>query len=248
MKYILTLLLTLSLFACKNSKKEAPEKKNRIITETSKTTSITTDTTQTAISATQTWNASTTIGEATLWRNKKAENSSEWKEILVTNVFGFQKDVPLGSIVQVIPLSKKVPVLGLKVTETTKRDGFEETEDDDWFEVELEEIKNKQYHSFKGPKERSDEYPLDLLVVYPPIKNCTLLENRNFKTTDLPKNVFNEIIKGALDFDNDELPDAIVCKFCCNDKSSATDCEYFCGEVYIKVDGKWILINTSQPA
>ncbi|PTX61929.1 hypothetical protein C8N46_10326 [Kordia periserrulae] len=239
MKQLTALLMIFFLVSCENTKKEAT---NRDIT---KQITKTVDTTQTHFATTTTWNASTTIGEATVLRTKEVDSIKIWSEIQAVNVFGFKKDVPLGDIVQVIPLSKKLPILGLKVMKTTKRDDFE---DDIWYEVDLEAIQNKAYSTFQGPKERSDEYPIDLLVVHPAVKNCTLLENHHFKTSDLPTNITNEIIKGALDFDNDGLPDAIVCEFCCENRTLADECEYFCGETYIKVKGEWILINTSQPA
>ena len=239
MKQLILFLVLLFLISCENTKKEASN--HKLKTETIKTI----DTTQTNFAATNTWNASTTIGEATVLRTKETDSSNTWTQIQAVNVFGFKKDVPLGKIVQVIPLSKKLPILGLKVTKTTKRDDFE---DDIWYEVHLESIQNKAYFTFKEPKERSDAYPIDLLVVYPAVENCILLENKPFKTDDLPKNITNEIIKGALDFDNDGLPDAIVCEFCCENRMSADECEYFCGETYLKVDGKWILINSSSPA
>ena len=242
MKYILSLILVSFLIACGNSTKENP----KIATNNPQIAVKATDTTQTQFPTTKKWDKTTVIGEATLWRNEEIEGSNEWKTVHATNVFGFKKDIAKEEIIQVIPLTKELPILGLKVTETTKRDDFDG--EDIWYEVELEVIKNNEYWSYKGPKERRAEYPIDLLVVYPAIENATLLTKHDFSVEELPKNVSNTIIKGALDFDNDQLPDAIVCEFCCSDRSSATDCEYFCGEIYIKVNGQWILINSSQPA
>lgn len=129
---------------------------------------------------------------------------------------------------------------------TNRRD---ELEPDIWYEVKLESIpeKHAEYRTIKSLPEIREEYPSEVLIVYPAIRNCTLLTDMQFEAKDLPENISNDIIKGALDFDGDKLPDVIVASFCCKTRKPAGNCDYICSETYMKVDNKWTLVNSSQP-
>lgn len=191
------------------------------------------------------WDSTTIIGEGIIWR-KKDDESDKWSDIVATNIFGFKRKVELGEMVQLVPLRKELPILNLKVIRTLKRD---EMAPDIWYEIDLENIP-KQHEIFwtiDPPKNMGPPYPSKFLAVYPPIKNCTLLDPVQFDTKDLPANTSIEEIKGALDFDGDELPDALVCEFCCDDSEQIGNCEYTCGQTYLKVNKQWISINSSQP-
>jgi hypothetical protein len=196
----------------------------------------------------ETLNINTIIGEGKIARSK-IEGNNNWSEIVATNIFGFKKNVGIGEIVQLIPLRKDIPIIKLEVISTEKRD-----DGDIWYEIELETISEnyKEYWSIKSLPCKSENYPSDVLIVYPPIKNCTLLQGIQFESKDLPENISNDLIKGALDFDGDNLPDALVCEFCCK-KGGPTGgtceytCKYTCGETYIKENNKWIMINSSEP-
>jgi hypothetical protein len=156
--------------------------------------------------------------------------------------------VDIGEIVQVIPLRKQLSIIKLEVMDTKKRDDFDDGTDI-WYEVELEKISEnyKEYWTIKSLSGIREEYPSEVLIVYPPVKNCTLLQGVQFESKDLPENISHDIIKGALDFDGDELPDAIVCAFCCSNRQAIVTCDNICGETYIKVNNKWTLIRSSSP-
>lgn len=209
---------------------------------------ISKDTIQTNFYASTMWNSNTIIGEGMVLRNEKNEGSNQWNSIEIVNVFGFKKEVPIGNKIQIIPLAKELPVIGLKVVKTVEREGFEDDGSDKWYEIHPENVLNKEYWIFKGPETRRAEYPSDVLIVYPPVKNATLMDVSKIQSNQIPEEITTNIIKGALDFDNDGLPDAIVCEFCCADKSSSKDCEYTCGETYLKIDNKWVMIYESSPA
>tara|TARA_B100000809_G_C15127866_1_gene527051 strand:+ start:716 stop:1492 length:777 start_codon:yes stop_codon:yes gene_type:complete len=189
----------------------------------------------------------TTIGEGIIWR-RKIEGNNNWSEIVATNIFGFKQNVGIGEIVQLIPLRKELSIIELEVISTEKRDDLNNGINI-WYEVELESIPEnyKEYWSIKSLPDLSEEFPSDVLILYPPVKNCTLLQGIQFEAKDLPENISNDIIKGALDFDGDNLPDALICEFCCSTRQPTETCDYTCGETYVKENNKWIMINSSEP-
>lgn len=191
----------------------------------------------------ETWDSTTVIGEAVLWRKAKDDGSGNWESVLATNVFGFKKSIPLGALVQIIPQTKALPAITLEVLKVTKRDDAEEV----WYQIELEEIRDSSYWNFQGSTDRRPEFPCELLVLYPPVTDCSILLGNEFDAADLPSGVGNELIKGALDFNGDGLPDALICTFCCKDRSPIGSCDNHCEEFYIKYDHKWSMINASQP-
>lgn len=199
MRSLVLLLIVVFVFSCaqKENKTEEPikssESNSKIIENVS-------------------WDSTLIIGEGTIWRSEKIEGSNNWDKIRIVNIFGFKKEPKVGDSVQVIPLVENLPTLSLKITKTTPRDDFE-TGTPDWFEVELEEVTEKVYFEFQGPKERRAEYPGEVAIVYPLIKTSKYLKNIDFDKITLPANVTKSIIKGALDFNNDALPDVLICEF-----------------------------------
>lgn len=239
---ITVLLLTIIAVTSCNNEIVQEEKQKEVPVEIVTST----DTTQSHLPKNQTWDSNTVIGEAVIWRSEEVDGSNDWTSVAVTNIFGFKNDIPAGDIVQIIPLINKLPVLGLKIIDSKKMEGYDEN--DIWYNIKLEEVENKEYWTFEGPEDRRAEFPLDVLVVYPAVKSCSLMETKNIKTEDLPSNITLELILGALDFDEDGSADAIVCKFCCKTRTQVGDCDYTCGEVYLKVGEKWMMVDSSMPA
>ncbi|PLX13448.1 MAG: hypothetical protein C0598_03460 [Marinilabiliales bacterium] len=255
---ILTLIITI-FYSCEgNRTKEANhnESDKELLTETKDASSDTSQNPDASVlnetelqnleSLSETWDLKTTIGEGMIWRKEKVDGSDNWTEIVVTNIFGFKHDMDTGEIVQIVPLRKELPIITLAVVKTTKRDDFEA---DIWYEVKLESIPEKytEYRTIKSPPELRQEYPSEVIVVYPAVRNCSLLYDIQFEAKDLPENISNDIIKGALDFDGDNLPDAIICSFCCKTRKPTGNCDYICSETYIKLDNKWTMVDSSQP-
>ena len=240
---VITLLLIILAFACKESKNKETviyTKKEVIVDK-----KIVLDTTQNSKTKNTTWSKNTSIAEGIIYRSGE-ENS--WKSVFATNIFGFKKKPKIGDYAQIIPLRNDLSVLELKINKTDKRNDVDENDSKfDWYSVFLESVKNKDYWTVKSPKDIRAEYPSDVLVVYPPIKNAVLLDSSKLTASDVPKNTAIDVIKGALDFDGDSLPEALVVSFCCNDKTTHKDCEYECSETYLKIDGKWTLIDSSKP-
>ncbi|MBM78359.1 MAG: hypothetical protein CL846_07740 [Crocinitomicaceae bacterium] len=196
-------------------------------------------------SITQNWDTNTVVGDGIIWRTElNVEN--HYEDIYVTNIFGFKKNIDVGEMVQVIPLRMELPIINLRVINSTK---LEYLEVEDRYSIELEKIPKKynEFWEIKSLEGISPEFPSNLIILYPPVKDCKLLSTHELKDEDLPNNISNKIVKGALDFNNDNQPDALVCEFCCKERFSEKNCEYTCGETYIKFEKKWVMINSYQP-
>lgn len=233
--FFVVYLMLLGHFSCKKNNKENIIKEVKIVL----------DTTQRSRSLNLVWDKNTTIADGIVYRSGENNN---WKSVFATNIFGFKNNPPHGEFAQIVPLRTDLPTIELKITKTTKRNDVDDYDKKyDWYEVELEPIKNKNYWIVKSPKNIRAEYPSDILVIYPAIKNVSLLDINKLEESELPKNTTINAIKGALDFNNDGLPDAVVTQFCCGNKTNKKDCEYECGETYLKLSGNWLQINSSQP-
>jgi hypothetical protein len=245
-------LLILSMFSCEGNKTKEIDKTFSDSIQTSEPSEILKsegiDISNNDVESTEeTLDINTIIGEGIIWR-RQGEGNNNWAEIVATNIAGFKQNVEIGEIVQLIPLRKELPIIKLEVIKTIKRDDFDDGTNI-WYEVKLESIseKYKEYWSIESLPGTGQEYPSEVLIVYPPVKNCTLLQGAQFESKDLPENISNEIIKGALDFDGDSRPDALVCDFCCSTRQPIGTCDYTCGETYLKLNNQWILSNSSQP-
>lgn len=196
-------------------------------------------------SITQNWDENTVIGDGMIWRTE-LNIKNHYEVIYVTNIFGFKKNIKTGELVQVVPLREELPIINLSVISSTK---LEYLDIEDRYSIELEKIPEKynEFWEINSLDGISPEFPSSLIILYPAIKDCKLLASDELKDEDLPKNVSNKIIKGALDFNNDNLPDALVCEFCCKERFSEKNCDYTCKETYIKIEKKWVMINSSQP-
>jgi hypothetical protein len=89
------------------------------------------------------------IGSGIISRGK-IERNNNWSEIIAANIFGFEQNVGIVEIAQVIPLRKELSIIELKLIRTEKRDDFN-LGTNIWYEVELENIPEnyKEYWSIK---------------------------------------------------------------------------------------------------
>ena len=194
-----------------------------------------------------------TVGEGLVWRrsdNKGAHGNflPPWKEVQITNVFGF-KDRPLvGEKVTVIPLDVNIPTLELKIVKAEKKANACEARLPAFWEVELEVIKEKTFSDFAPATDRSAEYPFDVCVIYPAVKFVNPIKRRNLSRSMLPNGIALSTVKAAIDVTNDGRPDVLLVDYCCgNPNKPSADCDYTCGKTFKKTGNVWKLIDTSTP-
>lgn len=187
------------------------------------------------------WDSKLIIGEAVLWRQKTEKNEA-WSKVDAVNVSPFSQEISVGSKLQIIPLTSELNGVELSIVEVQT----DETDEGMSYFAKLEDIKDASYKAFNGPADRSDEFPCDLLVLYPSIPSAKLLDKTRLNSNDLPGNIKPILVKAALDFDGDQKADALVLQFCCKNRMYHENCDLFCTETYLRIDSQWVMTDASQ--
>ena len=174
------------------------------------------------------------VGEAVVYK--------EGNHIRVTNIFGFDTTKPdLYSDLMVLPYPKGVPV-ALKIISVRKESSGEYS----WWVVSLEDASKSLLKDLKplGPPYRNNLW--SAVVLWPSPRKIPSIVKHNPK--DLPKGVFSNTVKAAVDLDNDGKADALLVEFDCEDRQKNTlHADSNCGETWQKLDGKWILCDSITP-
>lgn len=190
-----------------------------------------------------------TIGEAIVWRisdNKDKTGSllPPWKEVRVTNVFGFKRKPMMGAKVTVVPLDVNIAPLDLRITEIKERNDC----GDHWWEVEFEPVTQRAFFEIAPMPNRVQEYPFDVAIVYPAVKSARQIKGDALRKQRLPAGVYINTVKGAVDLTGDGAPDVLVVDYCCREpKKAPRECDLTCGKTFRKIRNAWKLIDTSQP-
>jgi hypothetical protein len=194
-----------------------------------------------------------TIGEGVVWRisdNKGGHDDSRspWKEVQVTNVFGFKKRPTVGERVTVVPLDVNIAPINLRIIGTKRGATCGELDSSVWWEVELEPVKQKDFFEISSVPKRREEVPFDVGVIYPAVKFARQVKGNKLTKEMLPNGVAINTVKGAIDLTNDGIPDVLLVEYCCGSpKKVAEECNYTCGKTFKKVRGTWKLVDTSAP-
>ncbi|MCI5055222.1 MAG: hypothetical protein MRY83_03885, partial [Flavobacteriales bacterium] len=165
----------------------------------------------------------------------------------VVNIFGFTCEPEIGEEVLILPADPKVEAVSLQIVGITPRDDFESGKAE-WYEIEVQNFGYVEaYNEYQQPETRRWEYPFDLAVLFPVIEGAKVLSHNKIKDMVFPNDLKIKDITFAIDFNNDGLPNALIASFCCDDTDDPEHCEYTCGMTLLKKEGKWEVINESQP-
>ena len=187
-----------------------------------------------------------------VWRisDNKGQNGDSlppWKEVQITNVFGFKKRPSVGDKVTVIPLNVSIAPIDLRIIET-KKGTCGELDSTVWWEVQLEPIKQKEFFEISSMAKRREEVPFDVAVIYPAVNFARQVKSNKLSKEVLPQGVAINTVKGAVDLTEDGIPDVLLVEYCCGSPNKAAEeCDYTCGRTFKKVRGKWKLVDTSGP-
>jgi hypothetical protein len=193
-----------------------------------------------------------TIGEGVVWRVSNNEDNHgrllpTWKEVRVTNVFGFKKRPVVGSKVTIIPLDVDLEPFELRIIKLSKRKECDDPSLSSWWEVDLEPIKDRKIFEIAATPNRSVDYPFDVAAVYPAVSFAKQIDKTHLKKEMLPRRVSISTVKAAIDLTNNGRPDALIVEHCCEDSKRSAECNYTCGKTFKKIRGVWKLIDTSSP-
>ena len=194
-----------------------------------------------------------TIGQGIVWRT--SENKDEhgsflppWKEIRITNIFEFKRTPAIGDKVTVIPLVVDIPPLDLKILKAEEKKNACDESMPDWWEVELEPIKLKEFFEIMPIFNRAAEFPFDVVIIYPAVRVAWQIKNDQLTRAMLPQGVSINTVKAAIDLTNDRKPDVVIVEYCCGrTKKPAAECDYTCGKTFKRFRNAWKLVDTSAP-
>ena len=170
------------------------------------------------------------VSDSTVWLHGT-------ERVEVSTVF-FDRKPAQGTTALVVPYPRGEAVR-LKVL------GAERQEDSSWL-VRLEDAKATPLAKLQPSGDRRPEAPSDAAVLWPaPEGQVRLLP---VTAHGLPPEVSPETVKTALDLDGDAHPDVLLVEFCCGQRKTRRDCEYFCGETWQRVGKRWVRCRSWQPA
>lgn len=168
----------------------------------------------------------------------------------IANIFGFLCQPKIGERVFIVPEDRILEPYDLEITSTVPRDDHNPGEIE-WFEVYLQRVGISEFspiYKYKQDTNRGWEYPGAVAVIYPKVENARSLDKDSLNVNDMPANAKIRDVTIAIDWNNDNKPDAIILEFCCNENDKPNECEYTCGETYIKKENQWVLVYESSPA
>lgn len=179
------------------------------------------------------------ITEGVVWRQSTG--------ITIANV-GFERKVTAGETVTIIALGSGISALDLRIIKAElKANPCDESLPGLW-EAELEAVTEKKFIGVPAPGNRRAEYPFDVVILYPAVKFSRQLKTEELKVATLPKGIYLNTIKAAIDLDDDRAPDIVIVSYCCNDKKKTPgECDLTCGKTFKKVRTLWKLVDTAAP-
>lgn len=113
--------------------------------------------------------------------------------------------------------------------------------------VELKPFTQREFFEIKPSPGRPEQFPFDVVVLYPAVKFARQIKKEQLTKQMLPNGTSLNTVKAAIDVTNDQKPDILLLKHCCDDATKATLCGYPCGKLFKQVNGKWELIEEYSP-
>ncbi len=166
------------------------------------------------------------IGIASIGRNKSSSKLKLWNNVFIEDIRAndnFKKE----DYALVIPINAELPTLKLKIQKS-----------DNSADV-FENIINSQYWDYDNIQDGfSMNYPFEVALLSPTIKEAKLVDP--VKINVLPKNVTADIVKAALDINQDNQADLLFCEFNCLDSLPIErGLHNTCNASYVWSNGKW---------
>lgn len=176
--------------------------------------------------------------DATVWLLGAERGTGAVDAVEVTPV-AFDRRPEVGSEVWVLPYPQG-PAVRLKVR------GAERAEAGPRWLVRLEDARETSLRDLHAPPGRRPEAPSDAAVVWPAPEAAPQI--LTVHPADLPADLAAGTVNVAVDVDRDGRADLLIAEFCCGDRASRSDCEYYCGETWQRTGARWRRCSSWQPA
>jgi hypothetical protein len=171
-----------------------------------------------------------------------------WTQVEITNVFGFKRSPKTGDKVTIVPLDVDIAPFELTITKTQKKTQCSGPGGEIWWQVDFESVKDKRFFEQPPLPNRREEYPFDVAVIYPTVEYAQQIKRSELVTNMLPRGIYINTVKAALDLTRDGIPEVLLVEYCCQDpKKSPGECDYMCGKTFQKSKIQWKLIDITGP-
>lgn len=166
------------------------------------------------------------LGIASIRRSKSNPKLKLWNNVVIEDIRAngnFKKE----NYALIIPINADLPILKLKIQELDNSEDF------------FENIINSQYWNYNNIQDGfSINYPFEVALLSPPVKEAKLVNP--LKMNVFPKNVTADIVKAALDINQDNQADLLFCEFNCLDSLPIErGLHNTCNASYVWSNGKW---------
>ena len=169
-----------------------------------------------------------------------------WTSVEVTNVFGFKVQPRVGSRATFVPIDVDLDQFDLNLKGSTIQDGCDKSSPK-WWSAEFQPVTDPRLFSIRAITGRSEEFPFDVVVIYPAVTSARQLPKSELRPSLLPNGVKLAAVKSAIDVTSDGHPDLIITEYCCANVANSADCDTTCGATYKRSGTKWLKIDTSAP-
>lgn len=153
----------------------------------------------------------------------------------------FDAEPKIGLTATIVPVGTNVSPIDLEIIGKKKiKHG-----DNILWEVNLKKTTDDNFLQADPLKDRGEQYPFDVCVLYPAIKNAKSISRQELGETSLPRGVKLNSIYAAIDVTQDNQPDYIIVHHCRSGDDVLLNCESAGSSIYLK-DGKSWKVYTSE--
>ncbi len=163
-------------------------------------------------------------------------------------VVGFDQKPMVGEKVTVVPLEVNIALIELKILKATERDDPCDKSLPHYWELELESITQKEFFEVSATPNRREDVPFYICIIYPAVEFARQIKREQLTKEVIPEGVTIKTVTAAIDLTNDQKPDVLIAKYCCDDSTKPEEeCDYTCGKFFRKVSDKWKLMKEFGP-
>lgn len=192
------------------------------------------------------------IVQVDVWRESDRKDSDgfalpPWSAVNLNHV-GFDKKPAVGERVTVVPLGVDIGPISLKILKVTEREDPCNESLPRYWEVELEKITRREFFEAKATRNRREDVPFDVCIIYPSVTFARQLKKERLTRGMIPRGVTPGTVTAAIDLTNDNKPDVLIAYYCCDDSRKPPEaCDYTCGKIFKKVNRGWKLVEKLAP-
>ena len=162
--------------------------------------------------------------------------------------FSADREPQIGQYVTVVPLEVNIPAFNMRIVSAEKkRDECDDNNLKTYWESKTEGLNFREFFEAKPIAERAEEYPFDVVIIYPSVKYARAMGGKQIDKATLPKAVSPRTVKAAIDLTNDSIPDLLIVEYCCMNRARSTNCDLTCSESYRRSARGWRLVSSNRP-